>query len=62
MPEDDGSVSCRIGGPQISNEWEVIASFYHAVKPNHRFSPIILVIDADDDPCVSPAAMKVGYW
>lgn len=53
-----------LGGmsPQISDEWEVIASFYHAAKPTHRFSPIILVIDVDDDPCVSQAAMKVGYW
>lgn len=63
MPEDDGRVGCRVGSisSQISDEWEMIASFHHAVEPDHQFSPIILVIDADDDPCLSQAAFKVSY-
>lgn len=62
MPEDDGRIGCRIGGisSQISDEWGMMASFYRAAEPDHQFSPVILVIDADDDPCISQAASKVS--
>lgn len=39
---------------------QVISLFHVAISA--EFLPIILVIEADDDPRVLQAAIKVSYW
>lgn len=49
-----------VAGLQINDGWEIISLC--CVARSLEFSPLILVIDADDDPRVLLAAIKVSYW